>query len=63
MKKYRIAVIPGDNIGPEVMEASLAVLEAVQKADGGFTLELETCLAGAAYYIDHGTAMRPSPSR
>ncbi len=57
MKNYRIAVIPGDNIGPELMKAALAVLEATQKVDGGFTLEFETCLAGAAHYTEHGTAM------
>ena len=30
-KAYQIAVLPGDGIGREVMAASLAVLEVVQK--------------------------------
>ena len=56
---YSIIVIPGDNIGPESTEAALAVLEAAQKAAGGFKLNLKTCTAGAAHYAEHGTAMTP----
>ncbi len=33
MKPYRIAVLPGDGIGPEIMRASLAVLRAVETTD------------------------------
>ena len=33
-KTYQIAVLPGDGIGREVMSASLAVLEAIQKQIG-----------------------------
>jgi isocitrate/isopropylmalate dehydrogenase len=29
MTRYSIATIPGDGIGPEVMEASVSVLEAL----------------------------------
>ena len=57
MRSHRIVVIPGDNIGPELMEAALAVLEGAQKAEGGFSLQLETRLAGAGHYAEHGTAM------
>ena len=32
MNQYKIAVLPGDGIGPEVMEATLRVLEALQKS-------------------------------
>jgi isopropylmalate/isohomocitrate dehydrogenase-like protein len=32
-KTYRISVLPGDGIGPEVVDATLTVLDAVQKVD------------------------------
>ncbi|MGB9853283.1 MAG: isocitrate/isopropylmalate dehydrogenase family protein [Candidatus Bathyarchaeales archaeon] len=38
MNSYRITVIPGDGIGPELTEATLKVLDAVQKK---FSLELK----------------------
>ncbi len=31
---FRLVVMPGDGIGPEVMEAGTAVLEAVEKRHG-----------------------------
>lgn len=39
MKRYDIAVLPGDGIGPEITEASLAVLRAVETPDLGFTFK------------------------
>jgi tartrate dehydrogenase/decarboxylase / D-malate dehydrogenase len=41
MKKYRIAAIGGDGIGPEVIAAGLEVLEAVAVTDGNFRFEVE----------------------
>jgi tartrate dehydrogenase/decarboxylase / D-malate dehydrogenase len=43
LKTYKIALYPGDGIGPEVLDASLAVLEAVERVIGGF------CLAGTRF--------------
>ncbi|MEE9274362.1 MAG: isocitrate/isopropylmalate dehydrogenase family protein [bacterium] len=57
MQTYRIVVIPGDGIGPELIEAALAVLEAVQEVGGGFALEMEEHPAGAAHYAAHGRSM------
>ncbi|MEE9240848.1 MAG: isocitrate/isopropylmalate dehydrogenase family protein [bacterium] len=54
MRNHRVVVIPGDGIGPEIAEATLAVLEAIQKAGGGFALQLEEHHAGATYYVKHG---------
>ena len=34
MTEYKISLIPGDGIGPELTEATLKVLEAVQKKFG-----------------------------
>jgi 3-isopropylmalate dehydrogenase len=52
----RIAVMPGDGIGPEVMDATLAVLERVA-ARHGLGLATETLRAGAFAYQDTGSAM------
>ncbi|KII86969.1 hypothetical protein PLICRDRAFT_276163 [Plicaturopsis crispa FD-325 SS-3] len=38
---YKIAVIPGDGIGPEVISAGLTVLETLSSVTGTFTLDLE----------------------
>ena len=38
MKTYKIAAIPGDGIGKEVVGAGLEVLVACAARDGGFTL-------------------------
>lgn len=42
-RTYRIAVFPGDGIGPEAAEASVKVLDAVQEASK--TRELEEAIA------------------
>ena len=54
MRHHSIIVIPGDNIGPEMIESALLVLDAVQKVEGDFKLEFETHRAGAAYYAENG---------
>jgi tartrate dehydrogenase/decarboxylase/D-malate dehydrogenase len=56
-KKYRIAVIPGDGIGTEVMPEGLRVLDAATKR---FGIEIEYQhieWASCAYYEKHGTMM------
>jgi 3-isopropylmalate dehydrogenase len=52
MPHYRIAVLPGDGIGPEVMEVALAVL----RAAGGPVLEFTQHEFGAAHYRTTGDA-------
>lgn len=55
---FDIAVFPGDGIGIEVMDAALAVLEAVQSRVGGFALHTGEPLAGGAgAYRDNGVAL------
>ena len=44
---FRIAVMPGDGIGHEVIEACLPVLNAVTTKTGGFKLDFETWQVGA----------------
>ncbi|RLF16516.1 MAG: NAD-dependent isocitrate dehydrogenase [Thermoprotei archaeon] len=46
MASYRVAVIPGDGIGPEVVEATLHVLDALQDAVKGLKLEYVKVEAG-----------------
>ena len=57
MRKHRIAVVPGDGIGPEVIEAGLEVLQAVAKADGGFGFETEAFDWGSDRYRRVGRMM------
>lgn len=51
MNTYKIAVLAGDGIGPEVMEQALAVLDAAE-AKFGFKTERSQCYVGGAG-IDH----------
>ena len=57
MKSYKVVVIPGDGIGPELVEAAVQVLLAAQKRQGNFKLDLEFHDAGAGFYGKTGTAM------
>ena len=53
---FRIAVMPGDGIGCEVMDAALAVLEAVEKRHNlGF--HLRRVDGGALHYRETGVAL------
>lgn len=55
---YRIALLPGDGTGPEVVRAGRRVLEALPDgASAPWTLEEYP--AGALYYRDHGTEWAP----
>ena len=57
MKTYRIASIPGDGIGIEVVAAGLRVLEALVERDGGFRLDVETFDWGSERYKRTGALM------
>jgi len=57
MKRYNIAAIGGDGIGPEVIEAGLQVLEVLARRDGGFELKVERFPWGSDYYKQHGRMM------
>ena len=56
MKTYKIAVVPGDGIGHEIVPASLKVLEAIA-AKNNFSLEKDFYKWGAGYYKEHGHFM------
>jgi tartrate dehydrogenase/decarboxylase / D-malate dehydrogenase len=50
MKTYRIALYPGDGIGPDVTDAAVTVLDAVSKRSNGFTLTYERFDWGMPHY-------------
>jgi len=57
MKTYRIALVPGDGIGKEVIPAGRLVLEALAAAENAFQLEFESFDWGGDYYRNHGEMM------
>jgi 3-isopropylmalate dehydrogenase len=59
MKSYSIVVLKGDGIGPEIIDATLQILEAVEQKVGKFHLDLHFYPAGAAYYRQTGANLSP----
>ena len=54
MKNYRLALLPGDGIGKEVIPAAVQVLE---EAARGFTLSYDQLDWGCEYYLRQGRMM------
>jgi 3-isopropylmalate dehydrogenase len=54
---FRIAVLAGDGIGPEVIEPTLVLLEQVARRAGSPSLSFEALPAGAAHYAATGEAL------
>ncbi|WP_425065977.1 tartrate dehydrogenase [Reyranella sp.] len=57
MKSYKIAAIPGDGIGTEVVSAGVEVLEAIARREGSFAFEIDHFDWGGDYYKKHGRMM------
>jgi len=57
MKTYKIAAIPADGIGPEVIAAGLQALEVLAKRDGGFNLDVKEFDWGSDRYKKTGALM------
>lgn len=57
MNHYRIAVIGGDGVGPEVVPEGIRVLEAAAHLDGSFQLAFEEFPWGSGYYLETGRMM------
>ena len=55
---YRVATVPGDGIGPEVIAAGRRALEAVGRVFG-FGFEWTEIIAGGHGIDTHGVAIRP----
>eukprot|EP01032_Pedospumella_encystans_P035338 gene35338-39976_t len=54
MRIHKIAAIPADGIGPEVIAAGLEVLNALASDDGGFKFDIEHFPWSSDYYLEHG---------
>ena len=57
MRHHRIASIPADGIGPEVVAAALEALDAVAARDGGFQLQVDALDWGSERYRRTGALM------
>ncbi len=57
MKTYRIATIPGDGIGKEVVPEGQKVLEAIAQLDKNLKFEFQDFDWGGDYYRKHGVMM------
>ncbi len=59
MRTHKIAVIPADGIGKEVIPAGVRVLQVLAERDGGFRFQFKTFPWGSDYYHEHGHMMPP----
>jgi tartrate dehydrogenase/decarboxylase / D-malate dehydrogenase len=59
MKSLKIASIPGDGIGREVVPAAIDVLKAVSEIHGGLKFEFTEFPYSCEYYLEHGNMMAP----
>ena len=57
MKTYKIACIPGDGIGKEVIPAGQEVLQALAASGAGFNFEFSSFGWGGDWYREHGRMM------
>jgi tartrate dehydrogenase/decarboxylase / D-malate dehydrogenase len=56
-RSYRIAAVPGDGIGVEVIEAGCEVLQALAGVEPGLAFDVERFPWGSEYYLEHGRMM------
>jgi tartrate dehydrogenase/decarboxylase/D-malate dehydrogenase len=57
MRSYKIAAIPADGIGPEVIGAGLQVLHALALRAGDISFDVTSFDWGSDYYRTHGAMM------
>jgi tartrate dehydrogenase/decarboxylase/D-malate dehydrogenase len=57
MKSYRVAMIPGDGIGKEVIPAGQQILKALAISENSFTFEFENFDWGGDYHRENGVMM------
>lgn len=56
-KVFKIGVLPGDGIGPEITAEALKVLKTVEELDGNISLDFTSFPWGCEYYLEHGATM------
>lgn len=57
MKNFKIALIPGDGIGKEVLSAGVKILSKVQESFKNFALKFDYFEWSCEYYLQHGKMM------
>src|SRR5699024_1690725 len=57
MKVYKVAVLPGDGIGPEVTREAVKVLHKLSEIDSSFCFETKEFNWNSEYYLKHGKMM------
>ncbi|MCF6094835.1 tartrate dehydrogenase [Microaerobacter geothermalis] len=57
MQHFSVAVIPGDGIGPEVMQEGLKVIKALEDIHGGIRFVCDSFDWNCNYYLKHGRMM------
>jgi tartrate dehydrogenase/decarboxylase / D-malate dehydrogenase len=57
MASYRVAVIPGDGIGIDVIAEAVGVLDAASRIHGGFSCDFTSYPWGCDYYLKYGLMM------
>ncbi len=57
MQHYRIALLPGDGIGHDVIAEGVETLQLLAELHGGFQLELEAFDWSCTYYLKHNRMM------
>lgn len=60
LHRFRVVVLPGDGIGPEVVAQAVRVLETVAASSQDFQLHLETHLFGGAAIDEVGDPLPES---
>src|SRR4051794_31164217 len=56
-RRYKLAAIPADGIGPEVIEAGLEILAALERRSDGLSFEITRYEWGSEYFKRHGRMM------
>jgi 3-isopropylmalate dehydrogenase len=59
-RRFKVALLPGDGIGPEVLDAALSVLRAVESRLTGVVLEFEEFSVGAEEFLSRGDPFPPA---
>jgi len=57
MSTLNIAILPGDGIGPEVMQEALKVMETLSALDSSFQFNTEELPWNSDYFLTHGQMM------
>lgn len=57
MNVYKIALIPGDGVGPEVIDQGVKVLKKISELDGTFQFEFTSFPWGCKFYNENGKMM------